>query len=115
MQVNCMKYMAITAVKISKKALYLTTIPFRSIAAGELSYRRRNTMKSETRKCRLCGAEIPEGRLRALPDTLLCVRCSKKIGGEFELKVTVSGTGKAGSLKKTGQEVSVKRQRKPSR
>jgi hypothetical protein len=47
-----------------------------------------------------------------IPDTLVCVKCSKKIGGEFELKVTVGGTSKAGSLKITGQEVSVKRQRR---
>jgi len=72
-------------------------------------------MNAETRHCRLCGVEIPRGRLEALPDTLVCVNCSETIGGEFELKVTVSQTGKAGSLKKTGQQVTVKRQRKPFR
>jgi len=60
----------------------------------------------------LCGVEIPSERLEAIPDTSVCVKCSEKIGGEFELKVTVRGTGKAGSLKQTGQEVSVRRQRK---
>jgi hypothetical protein len=59
--------------------------------------------------------EIPAGRLQAIPDTLVCIECSEKIGGEFELKVTVSGTAKPGSLKVTGQQVSVKRQRKPHR
>jgi Prokaryotic dksA/traR C4-type zinc finger len=49
---------------------------------------------------RMRGNEIPEERLQAIPDTLVCVRCSKKIGGEFELKVTVGSVGKAGSLKK---------------
>ena len=72
-------------------------------------------MGTEAMHCRLCGVEIPIARLEALPDTLLCVDCSEKTGGEFELKVTVTGTGKAGSLKQTGQEVSVRRQRKPSR
>jgi len=43
----------------------------------------------------------------------LCVDCSEEIGGEYELKVTVSGTAKPGSLKVTGQQVSVRRQRKP--
>ncbi|HVO92271.1 MAG TPA: TraR/DksA C4-type zinc finger protein [Terriglobales bacterium] len=69
----------------------------------------------ESRDCRICGGEIPAARLKVLPDTALCVACSQAIGGEFELKVTISGTGKAGSLKMTGQEVSVRRQRKPLR
>ena len=71
-------------------------------------------MTSE-RDCRVCGTAIPEARLKAIPDTLVCVACSEKIGGEFELEVTVSSTGKAGSLKKTGQDVSVQRKRRPLR
>ncbi|MCA9691224.1 MAG: TraR/DksA C4-type zinc finger protein [Nannocystaceae bacterium] len=70
-------------------------------------------MTDETKQCRRCGAEIPAARLHAMPDTRVCVPCSEEIGGEFELEVTVSGTGKAGSLKKTGQDVSVRRTRKP--
>ena len=62
--------------------------------------------------CTICGREIPEERLQAIPDTLVCVDCSTKIGGEFELKVTVGSVGKSGSLKKTGQELAIKRQRK---
>jgi hypothetical protein len=50
----------------------------------------------------VCGKTIPPARLEAIPDTLVCVGCSEKIGGEFELEVKVSSTGKAGSLKKTG-------------
>lgn len=69
-------------------------------------------MQAESRECRLCDAEIPAARLRVIPDTHVCVGCSEKIGGEFGLKVTVSGTGKAGSLKITGQEITVKRYRK---
>lgn len=72
-------------------------------------------MSAEPMYCRLCGVEIPKARLEAIPDTLICVDCSEKIGGEFELEVTVSATGKAGSLKKTGQQIAVKRQRKPFR
>ena len=72
-------------------------------------------METEAKCCARCGAEIPAGRLRAIPDTLVCVNCSEEIGGEFELKVTVSGTAKAGSLKVTGQSVDVQRQRKPLR
>ena len=72
-------------------------------------------METEAKYCRMCGDEIPAGRLKAIPDTLVCVKCSEKIGGEFELKVTVSSTGKAGSLKRTGQQVDVQRQRKQLR
>jgi hypothetical protein len=66
-------------------------------------------METETRHCRICGIEIPKERVEVIPDTLVCVECSEKMGGEFELKVTVGSTGKAGSLKKTGQELSVER------
>jgi hypothetical protein len=69
-------------------------------------------METKARYCRICGAEIPPERLEVIPDTLVCVKCSRTIGGEFELKVRVGGTGKPGSLKITGQEVSVKRQRR---
>jgi hypothetical protein len=69
-------------------------------------------METNAKHCRICGAKIPPERLEVIPDTLVCVGCSKRIGGEFELKVRVGGTGKAGSLKITGQEVSVKRQRR---
>lgn len=64
-------------------------------------------MEPQVRSCRKCGADIPEARVKAIPDTLVCVKCSEKIGGENELRVTISGTGKVGSLKKTGQDVSV--------
>ena len=72
-------------------------------------------MGDEARGCRRCGTPIPPARLRALPDTLVCVSCSEKIGGEFELEVRLGSTGKAGSLKKTGQELSVRRKRRPLR
>ena len=72
-------------------------------------------MNDESRDCRRCGTPIPPARLRTLPDTLVCVACSEKIGGEFELEVWVGSTGKAGSLKKTGQELSVRRKRRPLR
>jgi hypothetical protein len=72
-------------------------------------------MEPEAKYCTRCGAEIPAGRLKVIPDTLVCVKCSEEMGGEFELKVSVSGTAKAGSLKVTGQQVEVQRQRKPLR
>jgi len=69
-------------------------------------------MHTKTKYCRMCGTEIPRARLEAISDTLLCVACSEEVGEEFELEVTISGTGKAGSLKKTGQQLQVKRKRK---
>ena len=68
---------------------------------------------TQRRSCRLCGVEIPPARLKAMPETLICVGCSEKTRGEFELEVTINSTGKSGSLKKTGQDVQVRRQRKP--
>jgi hypothetical protein len=72
-------------------------------------------MSQEPKLCRICGAAIPERRLQAMPETRVCIECSREIGGEFELEVTISSTGKAGSLKKTGQSVSVKRKPKTFR
>ena len=66
----------------------------------------------ERRSCRFCGVEIPRARLKALPDTRICVKCSEGKGGEFELEVTTNSTGKAGSLKRTGQDVEVRRKPK---
>jgi hypothetical protein len=67
----------------------------------------------DVKRCRMCGAEIPAERLAVIQDTLVCVKCSQEIGGEFELEVRMGATGKAGSLKKTGQELQVTRQRRP--
>jgi RNA polymerase-binding transcription factor DksA len=66
----------------------------------------------ERRSCRFCGVEIPQARLKALPDTRICVKCSQSKGAEFELEVTTNSTGKAGSLKRTGQDVEVRRKPK---
>ncbi|MGZ5917781.1 MAG: TraR/DksA C4-type zinc finger protein [Methyloceanibacter sp.] len=66
----------------------------------------------ERRSCRFCGVEIPQARLKALPDTRICVKCSESKGSEFELEVTTNSTGKAGSLKRTGQDVDVRRKPK---
>jgi hypothetical protein len=71
-----------------------------------------NKVAAEVRYCRICEDEIPRARLEALPDTRVCIKCSEKIGGEFELEVTISRTGKAGSLKKTGVDVTARRKRK---
>src|SRR5208283_4893371 len=40
-------------------------------------------MANKTRPCHRCGCEIPAERLEALPDTIVCIECSKAIGGEY--------------------------------
>jgi len=86
---------------------------FGMIAPWNSWTKERHKVDAEVRYCRICEEEIPQARVEALPDTLVCVKCSEKIGGEFELEVTISGTGKAGSLKKTGEDVKARRKRKP--
>lgn len=51
-------------------------------------------------ECKRCKAEIPAERLEVLPDTEICTSCSKAVGGEVDLYVSLDSTGKAGSLKK---------------
>lgn len=51
-------------------------------------------------ECKRCKKEIPAERLEVLPDTEVCTECSKAIGGEVKMLVSLDSTGKAGSLKK---------------
>lgn len=44
-------------------------------------------------KCRVCGKNIAKQRLKALPDTKLCVKCSDKVGGDFEVVVFEENLG----------------------
>ena len=69
----------------------------------------------DVRYCAKCEAEIPKARIAALPDTILCIACSEEVGGDHELEVSISSTSKAGSLKKTGEEISVKRKKRDFR
>ncbi len=57
-------------------------------------------MPTQTRPCQRCRAEIPAERLEALPDTRLCVACSRQVGGEFVVTAVPENLGKGGSLKK---------------
>lgn len=63
--------------------------------------------------CARCGAEIPAERLEAMPETMVCVQCSKEMGGEFQVIVTPERTSKEGSLKKNYGGYSTKKIRKP--
>jgi hypothetical protein len=68
---------------------------------------------SMPRQCQRCDDWIPEARLGALPDTRLCLECSKEIGGDYVTYVTAENTGKPGSLKKNYGSWSIKRKLRP--
>lgn len=44
-------------------------------------------------KCQLCDTEIPAIRLKLLPDTSLCVKCSEKVDGDYEVKIIEENCG----------------------
>jgi len=69
-------------------------------------------MESSTRPCERCRAQIPAERLEALPYTRLCIRCSKEVGGDFEISVVTENLAKAGSLKRNYGGVSIRKRRR---
>jgi hypothetical protein len=66
----------------------------------------------EPRLCERCDEEIPAARVKALPGTWLCVRCSEEVGGDFEYTATQENLGKAGSLKLNYGGVKLKKKRR---
>ncbi len=64
------------------------------------------------RFCQRCGEPIPAERLEALPDTHVCVDCSRKIGGEYVLRAVPENLGKGGSLKKNYASWGVRKTRR---
>ena len=72
-------------------------------------------MNDEPRLCERCNAEIPAERIEALPDTVICMKCSKAIGGEFKLEVIPGSMGKSSSLKKNYGVFTLKKTRKTIR
>lgn len=67
---------------------------------------------SATRPCIRCKAMIPPERIEALPETRLCIECSKAVGSDFETTVTTENLAKTGSLKKNYGGISVKKKRR---
>jgi hypothetical protein len=55
---------------------------------------------------------IPLQRIEALPETRLCVQCSKAVGSDFETTVVSENLGKTGSLKKNYGGINVKKKRR---
>jgi hypothetical protein len=62
-------------------------------------------MAKKTRPCARCGTMIPQERLQAVPQTRLCVQCSRETGGDVKLRVNVRKLRKPGSLKGTGLDI----------
>lgn len=65
------------------------------------------------RSCARCGKPIPAERIEAVPETMVCVKCSQDMGGEFDVYATAERTSKEGSLKKNYGGYSMKKVRKP--
>jgi hypothetical protein len=68
---------------------------------------------AKSRPCQRCGQMIPQERIEVLPDTRLCVACSKEVGGEFDLSIVPENHAKTGSIKKNYGSFSVTKTRKP--
>ena len=66
-----------------------------------------------SRPCQQCGAMIPAERIEVLPQTRLCVACSKRVGGEFDVSIVPENLAKAGSIKKNYGSFDMKRTRRP--
>lgn len=69
-------------------------------------------MTEEIRLCLRCGDPIPAARIKALPETWLCVGCSEAVGGDFKITAIPESLGKSNSLKKNYGAVTIKKQRR---
>ena len=70
-------------------------------------------MSVKIRWCQRCKAEIPQARLEALPETRLCLACSAKVGGDFQVSYVQENLAKSGSLKKNYGSINVQKTRRP--
>ena len=70
-------------------------------------------MATAKRYCEMCQAEIPAERIEALPDTRVCVECSRKIGGEYELTGVPENLGRVGGIKRIYGGIGIRKRRRP--
>lgn len=63
-------------------------------------------------QCNRCPNEIPVERLKILPETKLCVDCSRAVGGEFQMVPVLVNHSKVGSLKRNYGSIDVVRVRR---
>ncbi len=69
-------------------------------------------MAVKQRFCQRCRVEIPQERVEALPETRLCVACSREVGGEFDITVKPENLSKISSLKKNYGGYTITRKRR---
>ena len=67
----------------------------------------------KSRPCQRCGRMIPVERIEVLPETRLCVECSKAVGGEFDVSIVPENLAKSGSMKKNYGSFEMKKTRRP--
>mgnify|MGYP007059390591 CR=1 FL=1 len=67
---------------------------------------------AKLRLCHRCRTRIPQERLEAIPDTWLCLGCSREIGGDYEIRFNEENIGKAGSLKKNYGGINIRKRRR---
>jgi hypothetical protein len=72
-------------------------------------------MSLGTRYCQRCHDEIPAERIKALPDTVLCIDCSREIGGDYKVSFVPENLAKSGSLKKNYGAWTIKKTRRTIR
>ena len=65
-----------------------------------------------SRPCHQCGTMIPAERIEVLPQTRLCVACSQRVGGEFDVSIVPENLAKSGSIKKNYGSFDMKRTRR---
>lgn len=65
------------------------------------------------RFCARCRAEIPAARLEAMPETEVCIQCSREIGGEFKVVAVPENVAKAGSIKRNYGSYTTRMVRRP--
>ncbi len=72
-------------------------------------------MAAPIRWCQRCKAEIPAARLEALPETRLCIACSREVGSDFEVSFVQENLAKSGSLKKNYGAIRIEKKRREIR
>jgi len=63
-------------------------------------------------KCERCQKRIPAARLRALPETRICVGCSSEVGSDIAYAIEQERTSKPGSMKLNYGGITVRKYRR---
>jgi hypothetical protein len=87
--------------------------PARTAVRREEVPREERRMGVQERPCVRCGTTIPAARLEALPETRLCIACSREVGSDFEVTFVPANLAKSGSLKKNYADWTIRKRRRP--